>query len=167
MDTLAYQTIEHLLGPLEFDPRELKKKYELERDKRILPDGNGQYVPTVAGKFADFSRDPWVDPDFSRAPVVDHTEVIVAGGGFGGLLVGARLKEAGFSDIRIIEEAGDFGGTWYWNRYPGAMCDIEAHIYLPLLEELNYAPRHRYAYGPEMLEHSRRIGQHYGLYDKA
>ena len=47
------------------------------------------------------------------------------------------------------------------------MCDIEAHIYLPLLEELNYAPRHRYAYAPEMLEHSRRIGEHYGLYAKA
>ena len=162
-----YRTMDDLIGPLEFDPRELKKKYELERDKRILPDGNGQYVPTVDGKFADFAKDPWADPDFSRAPIVDHTEVIIAGGGFGGLLVGARLREAGFSDIRIIEEAGDFGGTWYWNRYPGAMCDIEAHIYLPLLEELNYAPRHRYTYAPEILEHSRRIGRHYGLYDKA
>jgi cyclohexanone monooxygenase len=167
MNALAHQTIDNLMGPLEFDPRQLKKKYELERDRRILPEGNKQYVPTVDGKFADFAKDPWADPDFSRAPIVDHTEVIVAGGGFGGLLVGAHLREAGFSDIRIIEEAGDFGGTWYWNRYPGAMCDIEAHIYLPLLEELNYAPRHRYTYAPEILEHSRRIGRHYGLYDKA
>jgi len=167
MDAVVYQTVEDLFGPLEFDPRELKAKYELERDKRILSEGNKQYVPTTDGKFADFAKDPWADPDFSRAPIVDHTEVIVAGGGFGGLLVGARLREAGFTDIRIIEEAGDFGGTWYWNRYPGAMCDIEAHIYLPMLEELNYAPKHRYTYAPEILEHSRRIGKHYGLYEKA
>ena len=167
MNAVMYRTIDDLLGPLDFDPRALKRRYELERDKRILPEGNTQYVPAIDGRFADFGKDPWAAPDFSRAPIVDHTEVIVAGGGFGGLLVGARLREAGFSDIRIIEEGSDFGGTWYWNRYPGAMCDIEAHIYLPLLEELNYAPRHRYAYAPEMLEHSQRIGNHYGLYEKA
>jgi cyclohexanone monooxygenase len=167
MNAIVYRTVEDLLGPLGFDPGALKGKYERERDKRILPEGNQQYVPAVDGKFADYGKDPWADPDFSRAPLHDHTEVIVAGGGFGGLLVGARLREAGVSDIRIIEEGSDFGGTWYWNRYPGAMCDIEAHIYLPLLEELNYAPRHRYAYAPEMLEHSRRIGEHYGLYEKA
>jgi cyclohexanone monooxygenase len=167
MNAVMYQTIEGLFGPLEFDPRALKRRYERERDKRILPEGNKQYVPAIDGKFADYGKDPWADPDFSRPPISDHSEVIVAGGGFGGLLVGARLREAGISDIRIIEEGSDFGGTWYWNRYPGAMCDIEAHIYLPLLEELNYAPRHRYAYAPEMLEHSRRIGEHYGLYKKA
>jgi cyclohexanone monooxygenase len=167
MNAVVHRTIEDLLGALEFDPRVLKGKYERERDKRILPEGNQQYVPATDGKFADYGKDPWADPGFSRAPIFDHTEVIVAGGGFGGLLVGARLREAGLSDIRIIEEGSDFGGTWYWNRYPGAMCDIEAHIYLPLLEELNYAPRHRYAYAPEMLEHSRRIGEHYGLYRKA
>ncbi len=167
MHTATQQTIDDLVGPLDFDPRDLLRKYEHERDKRIQTKGNTQYVPTVEGKFKDYARDPWVDPGFTRAPIVDHTEVIVAGGGFGGLLVGARLREAGFRDIRIVEEAGDFGGTWYWNRYPGAMCDIEAHIYLPLLEELNYAPRHRYAYAPEMLEHSQRIGKHYGLFDKA
>jgi cyclohexanone monooxygenase len=167
MNAVLYRTIDELFGPLDFDPGALKRKYEQERDRRILPEGNKQYAAAIDGKFADFGKDPWVDPGFTRAPIVDHTEVIVAGGGFGGLLVGARLREAGFSDIRIIEEGGDFGGTWYWNRYPGAMCDIEAHIYLPLLEELNYAPRHRYAYAPEMLEHSRRIGEHYGLYAKA
>ncbi len=82
-------------------------------------------------------------------------------------MAGARVREAGYTGIRIIDEGGDFGGTWYWNRYPGLMCDIEAHIYLPLLEETNYAPRHRYAYGPEIFEHCQRIGRQYGLYDKA
>lgn len=167
MNAITFRTVDDLTGPLEFDPGEHKAKYELERDKRVQPEGNTQYIPTVDGKFADFAKDPWVDPGFTREPIVDHTEVIVAGGGFGGLLVGARLREAGFTDVRIIDEAGDFGGTWYWNRYPGAMCDIEAHMYLPLLEELNYAPRHRYSYAPEMLAHSRNIGTHYGLYQKA
>lgn len=158
--------LDTVIGELEFDPRSLKKKYEVERDKRLLPEGHGQYVPTVDGKFGNYGQDPWAKP-FDRAAITDHTEVVVAGGGFGGLLVGARLWEAGMRDVRIIDEAGDFGGTWYWNRYPGAMCDIEAHIYMPLLEELNHAPKHRYAYWSEMLELSRKIGQRYGLYDKA
>jgi cyclohexanone monooxygenase len=155
-----------LVGELDFDPVALKVKYTEERDKRVRPDGQGQYVGT-GGKFAAFGADPWADPHFEREPIRDHTTVIVAGGGFGGLVMGARLREAGITDIRIIEIGADFGGTWYWNRYPGAMCDLEAHIYLPLLEELNYAPRHRYSYAPEMLEHSQRIGKVYGLYDKA
>lgn len=125
-----------------------------------------QYIPTATGRFRSYSDDPWTK-DGEREPLRDHTRVIVIGGGFGGLLQGARLFEQGIKDTRTIETGGDFGGTWYWNRYPGAMCDIEAHIYLPLLEELNYAPKHRYSYGPEMLELSQRIGHEYGLYEKA
>jgi cation diffusion facilitator CzcD-associated flavoprotein CzcO len=155
-----------LVGLLDFDPDALGRKYAEERDKRIRPEGQGQYVGT-GGKFAAFGADPWADPDVARDPVREHTTVIVAGGGFGGLVMGARLYEAGISDVRVIEIGADFGGTWYWNRYPGAMCDLEAHIYLPLLEELDYAPRHRYSYAPELLEHSQRIGKAYGLYDKA
>jgi cation diffusion facilitator CzcD-associated flavoprotein CzcO len=160
------ELISKVLGRLSFDRDELRSKYDQERDKRLLEQGNAQYVPTTE-KFAHFDRDPWITGPLTRPPIVDHTDVIVAGAGFGGLLAGARLREAGFSDVRIIDEAGDFGGTWYWNRYPGAMCDIEAHIYLPLIEELNYAPKHRYAYAAEMLELSRNIGKHYDLYRKA
>ncbi|WP_395715172.1 flavin-containing monooxygenase [Reyranella sp.] len=167
MSGMRKMDIADIVGPLEFDPVALEKKYKHERDKRVVPAGQGQYVATVEGKFADYGKDPWVNPGFSRAPLTDHTEVVIAGGGFGGLLAAARLHERGFRDIRIIDDGGDFGGTWYWNRYPGAMCDIEAHIYLPLLEELNHVPRHRYAYAAESLELSRKIGQHYGLYDKA
>lgn len=166
MNGAALKDLDTVIGDLEFDPRSLKKKYEAERDKRLVPETRGQYVPTVDGKFDNYGQDPWAAP-FERAPITDHTEVVVAGGGFGGLLVGARLWEAGVRDVRIIDEAGDFGGTWYWNRYPGAMCDIEAHIYMPLLEELNHAPKHRYAYWTEMLEVSRKIGERYGLYKKA
>ena len=104
---------------------------------------------------------------FNRAPLTDEVEVVVIGGGFGGLLAGARLREAGIKDIRIIETGGDFGGTWYWNRYPGAQCDIESYFYLPLLEELGYMPKEKYSFAPEIFEHSQRIAQHYDLYDNA
>jgi len=93
--------------------------------------------------------------------------VLVIGGGFGGLLAAARLREAGAERIRIIEKGGDFGGTWYWNRYPGAQCDIESYIYLPLLEETGYVPREKYAFAAEIREHSRRIGEHFDLYKDA
>ena len=161
------RTLEQIIGELEFDPQMLKQKYERERDKRLVGEGQGQYAPAIDGKFAQFGRDPWTRSDFNRAPMMGHTEVIIAGGGFGGLLMGARLHEMGVADIRVIDEAGDFGGTWYWNRYPGAMCDIEAHIYMPLLEETGHAPKHRYAYWDEMLELSQKIGRLHGLYDKA
>ena len=93
--------------------------------------------------------------------------MVVIGGGFGGLLAGARLREAGVKDIRIIEKGGDFGGTWYWNRYPGAACDIESYIYLPLLEEIGYVPVEKYSRAPEILRHSRAIGEHFDLYKNA
>ena len=149
----------------EFDADALRNKYRSERDKRLRTDGNEQYQE-VTGKFAHFISDPYVSPD-NRAPISDFVEIAIIGGGFGGLLAGARLKEAGITDVRIIEKGGDFGGTWYWNRYPGAQCDIESYIYLPLLEELDYIPKEKYTHAPEMLQHSRAIGQHYSLYDKA
>jgi len=114
-----------------------------------------------------YVEDPYVEPGFTRAPVFDEVEFAIIGGGFGGLLMGARLREAGFDSLRVVENAGDFGGTWYWNRYPGAMCDVESYVYLPLLEELGYMPKHKYSFAPEILEHSRRIARHYKLYDNA
>jgi cation diffusion facilitator CzcD-associated flavoprotein CzcO len=155
-----------LVGDIDFDPRALKARYLAERDKRIRPEGNAQYVEVTA-EFSRYVDDPYVEPGFTREPLFDHVQVAIIGGGFGGLLAGARLREAGFDDIRVIEKAGDFGGTWYWNRYPGAMCDVESYVYLPLLEELGYIPRHKYSFAPEILEHSRRIARHYKLYDKA
>ena len=111
----------------------LRLKYREERDKRLRPDGNDQYLEPT-GKFASMLDDPYTER-VERAPVTDEVTVALIGGGFSGLCVGARLKQAGIDDVRIIEVGGDFGGTWYWNRYPGAMCDTAAMIYLPLLEE--------------------------------
>jgi len=158
--------IAEIVGTLDFDPDELHAKYLAERDKRLREDGIGQYVE-VKAEFSHYVEDPYVEPGFTRAPVLDDVEFAIIGGGFGGLLMGARLREAGFDKIRMVENAGDFGGTWYWNRYPGAMCDVESYCYLPLLEELNYIPKHKYSFAPEILEHSRAIARHYRLYDDA
>ena len=86
-----------------------------------------------------------------RQPVVDDVDVVIVGGGIAGILAGVQLRKAGIERIRIIDEAGGVGGTWYWNRYPGVMCDIESYIYLPMLEELDYVPTRRYASGEEIL----------------
>ena len=151
---------------LGFDPDALRRKYREERDKRIRADGNEQYLE-VKGDFAHYVDDPYVEPGFSREPLADEVEVVVIGGGFGALLAGARLRDAGVDDIRMIEKGGDFGGTWYWNRYPGAMCDVESYIYLPLLEELEYVPKEKYAHAAEILAHSQAIGRKYDLYRNA
>jgi cyclohexanone monooxygenase len=158
--------IAQLIGGIDFDPDALHEKYLAERDKRLRQDGIAQYVE-VKAEFSHYSDDPYVEPGFTRSPVTDDVEFTVIGGGFGGLLMGAQLRKAGFQSLRMVENAGDFGGTWYWNRYPGAMCDVESYCYLPLLEELGYMPKHKYSFAPEILEHSRNIARHYGLYDDA
>jgi cyclohexanone monooxygenase len=152
--------------PVPFDRDAMRERYRLEREKRIRSDGNDQYVE-VAGDFAHFVNDPYIAETIERAPLEDEVEVLLIGGGFGGLQAGARLREAGVQDIRIVEKGGDFGGTWYWNRYPGAQCDIESYIYLPLLEELCTIPTEKYAQAKEILAHSQAIGRHYDLYDGA
>ncbi|MFT3804217.1 MAG: NAD(P)/FAD-dependent oxidoreductase [Burkholderiaceae bacterium] len=151
---------------LEVDADALRERYRIERDRRLRRDGNDQYV-AIEGRFAHFLDDPYADPDFTRDPISAHVEVLIVGGGFGGLLSAARLEQAGVEDFRIIERAGEFGGTWYWNRYPGAACDTESYIYMPLLEETGYVPTAKYAKAPELLEHSRRIGRHFDLYRRA
>ncbi len=147
------------------DKQALKRKYAQERDKRLRADGNDQYL-RIDGAFARYLEDTYV-PVTSREPRMDHVQVAFIGGGFAGLVTGARLKEQGLADVRIIEKGGDFGGTWYWNRYPGAMCDTASFVYMPLLEETGHMPTHKYAYAPEILEHCQRIGRQYKLYDNA
>ncbi|MER6577934.1 NAD(P)/FAD-dependent oxidoreductase [Nonomuraea sp. NPDC001023] len=147
------------------DKEALRRKYLEERDKRLRPDGNDQYV-RLTGRFAHYLDDPYT-PRTEREPKTDHVTVAVVGGGFAGLVTGARLREAGVGDVRIVEKGGDFGGTWYWNRYPGAQCDTASFVYMPLLEETGHMPTEKYAHAPEILEHCRRIGKHYGLYDDA
>jgi len=148
---------------LGFDPDALREKYREEREKRLRPDGNDQYLE-VAGEFARFVDDPYVEPGYARAPLSDEVDVVLIGGGFGGLLTGARLRQLGVEDVRIIEKGGDFGGTWYWNRYPGVACDIESYVYLPLLEEIGYIPKEKYSRGAEIFAHCKAIAEKFDLY---
>ena len=149
---------------LGFDPDELRQKYSIERVKRIREDGNKQYIE-VKGDFAHYMDDPYLDVKIDREPFTDEINIAIIGGGFGGLLAGARLREAGIQNIRLIEKAGDFGGTWYWNRYPGAACDIESYVYLPLLEEVGYMPKKKYIEGKDILDYSQQLARKYDLYD--
>jgi cation diffusion facilitator CzcD-associated flavoprotein CzcO len=147
------------------DKEALKQKYAEERAKRLRPDGNAQYLE-LKGQLAHYAEDPYT-PFRERAPVRDHVTVAFVGGGFAGLVTGARLVEAGIDEVRIVEKGGDVGGTWYWNRYPGAQCDTASFVYMPLLEETGHMPSEKYARGPEILEHCRHIAEQFGLYDKA
>ncbi len=147
----------------EIDPEELRAKYLAERDKRLRTDGNEQYINVA--DLPEYLDDPHGEVP-ERAPRFDEIEIAFIGGGFAGLVTGAKLADAGL-DVVIIEKGSDVGGTWYWNRYPGAQCDTTSFVYMPLLEETGHMPSEKYAHGPEILEHSQRIAEHYGLYDNA
>jgi cation diffusion facilitator CzcD-associated flavoprotein CzcO len=151
-------------GPGRIDKEALRRKYAEERDKRLRPDGNRQYL-RLAGDYAHYLDDPHT-PWTEREPRTERRTVVCVGGGFAGLVVAARLREAGV-DVSIIDKGGDFGGTWYWNRYPGAQCDTASMVYLPLLEETGHMPTEKYVHGPEILAHCQRIGRQFGLYDDA
>jgi len=146
----------------QIDLQALRAKYAKERDRRLRPDANTQYHRT-SGAFGYYAKDPYT-PRTEREPLTDTVEVLVVGGGFGGLLTGARLRQVGVESIRMLDEAGDFGGTWYWNRYPGIHCDIESYSYMPLLEEVGTVPQWRYAPGEEIRRHAVAIAKTFGLY---
>lgn len=147
------------------DRPDLRAKYREERDKRLRPDGNDQYLEPT-GRFASLLDDPYTEP-FEREPIEEDLTVVLIGAGFAGLVHAARLVQAGVTDIRLVDKAGDVGGVWYWNRYPGAQCDTAAMIYLPLLEETGTVPSRKYVPAPEIHAHAKRIADTFGLYDGA
>ena len=151
----------------DFDPVALKKKYDEERDKRLAmrPEGLAQYRE-LTGELEHFAVDPYA-PVEKRAPKRVETDVVIVGGGFGGMLAAARLSKEGVDDFLITERGGDFGGTWYGNRYPGAQCDVESYVYLPLIEEVGTVPSERYAHQPEIFAHCQAFGRTFDLYRRA
>jgi cyclohexanone monooxygenase len=151
---------------IDLDVEALERKYAEERDKRQRGDAMRQYRG-LQGKFAAFAEDPHANPHLNRDAVIEEVDVLIIGGGFAGLLAGGRLREKGVRRIRIVEKGADFGGTWYWNRYPGAACDVESYIYLPLLEELGYLPSQKYPNAAEIREHCRKLAEHFELYPSA
>ncbi len=149
-----------------FDPEAVREKYLAERDKRLLPGRAAIRDLARDEHFARYREDPFT-PLVAREPVVDDVDVVVVGAGIAGVVAGAQLRKAGIERIRIVDKAGGIGGTWYWNQYPGVMCDVESYIYLPMLEELGYVPQHRYAFGAEIRGHLEAIAERFDLVDDA
>lgn len=157
-------------------------KYDEERDKRLRSDGEAQFIsiPSYSSpddeKLSRFVTDPW-DAELAeaqktygvRSTLPEHTKIPIVGAGYGGLYFAVRLLEAGFcaDDFLIVDSAGGFGGTWYWNRYPGLMCDVESYIYTPMLEETGYTPKHKYAAGNELRSYANAIAEKWGLHRAA
>jgi cation diffusion facilitator CzcD-associated flavoprotein CzcO len=153
-------------GTSGFDPDAVHAKYLAERDKRLVPGRAEIRDLRRDAHFARFREDPFT-PFIERDVVSDDVDVVIVGGGMAGVLVGAQLRKAGVERIRIVDQAGGIGGTWYWNRYPGVMCDVESYIYLPMLEEMGYIPTERYASGDEIRRHLHAIAERFDLVDDA
>jgi cyclohexanone monooxygenase len=153
-------------GTPDIDFDALSKRYTEEREKRLRADGLEQYL-SLNGTFASFDADPNASPTFEREPVERRSDVVIIGGGYGGLLTAVQLRKHNVVDITIIEKGADFGGTWYWNRYPGVRCDVESYIYIPMLEETGFVPSEKYAKGAEIREQCRLIARKFDLYRDA
>src|SRR5262249_26480165 len=162
----AVKKCEPTRTPEDINIAALREKYRQERDKRLRAEGARQFLHTADGLADFFETDPYSPPVVGYR-ISRDVEVVVIGGGFAGLITAARLKQAGITDLRILEMGGDFGGVWYWNRYPGIQCDNESYTYIPLLEELRTMPSKKFADGAEIHAHCRRIGRHFGLYEGA
>lgn len=147
------------------DLETVRERYRAERDKRLRPDGIDQYVE-VRGEFERYSDDPTAKTACGP-PVIRDVEVLVIGAGIGGLLSAVHLVEAGVDDVLIVDKAADFGGTWYWNRYPGVRCDVDAYVYVPLLEQTGVLPTEKYASGPEIHASCRRVAELFDLRERA
>lgn len=149
-------------GPTGYDPEAVRAKYLAERDRRLVPGRADIRDLRHDEQFSRYRDDPFT-PVTERAPVRDDVDVVIVGGGIAGILAGVELRKAGVERVRIIDQAGGMGGTWYWNRYPGVMCDVESYIYLPMLEELGYVPKDRYATGEEIRLHLQAIADRFDL----
>jgi len=148
---------------------DIKGKFKQARDVRLdyRPPGTEQFTSEFSGELAKYAVDPYAKVVEQREPITDQVEVLFIGGGFSALLTSARLREHGLESIRIVERGSDVGGTWYWNRYPGAACDVVSYDYLPLLDELDYVPVDHYSRGPEIFGHCQKIAKKYNLYELA
>jgi cyclohexanone monooxygenase len=143
-----------------FNAEEQAKYREFKEARR----GAADYM-AMEGEFSKYLQDVYSAAPVPREALNDECEILVVGAGFAGLLLWHKLREAGFTDVRFCEKGGDVGGTWYWNRYPGIACDVEAYSYLPLLEEMGYIPSMKFASGFEIMEYCQQMAEKFGFYD--
>lgn len=148
------------------DLEQLRERYRRERDRRVRPAGTDQFQG-VEGELQPLGEDPYARETVPRNPVDRDVDVLVIGCGIGGIEMAATLRQSGIHNLLMVDGAADFGGTWYWNRYPGIRCDVESYIYLPYLEETGYMPTERYTRGAEIFEYLKGLAQHFGLYERA
>ena len=134
---------------ISFDRDAVNRKYAEERSKRALEGRAATRDLNVDEHFSSYRDDPFT-PYIERDPIDDEVDVAIIGAGLAGVLAGADLRANGIERIRLIDGAGGIGGTWYWNRYPGVMCDVESYVYMPKLEEMGHVPTTRYAFGGEI-----------------
>jgi cyclohexanone monooxygenase len=153
-------------APEEIDIPAIRDRYRRERDMRLRREGQKQYLRTEDDFAASYEADPHI-PIQPRDPISEDLDVAILGAGFSGIMAGVHLRNAGVARFRHIEHAGDFGGVWYWNRYPGIQCDNDAYCYLPLLEETGFIPSKKFADGYEIQAHCRRISNKYEFYEGA
>jgi cation diffusion facilitator CzcD-associated flavoprotein CzcO len=168
-------------NPPPTNPEKLKavrQRYAEEASKRLRPEGTAQFLQLTTAEespLRSLAEDPWVNHETlnaTRSPIEAGAtyRFFILGAGFGGLQFAVRLLRDGIvksvNEIRLADAAGGFGGTWYWNRFPGLHCDIESYVYLPLLEETGYVPSHKYAPAAEIREHAERIAKRWELVDK-
>ncbi|MFH1339867.1 MAG: NAD(P)/FAD-dependent oxidoreductase [Pseudomonadota bacterium] len=104
-------------------------------------------------------------PGKGRPAATEAYDVVVVGAGFAGMYMLHRLRQQGLS-ARVYEQGGDVGGTWYWNRYPGARCDVESMQYSysfddELQQEWNWSER--YAPQPEILKYAQHVADRFNL----
>ncbi|CAK1357167.1 Ketocytochalasin monooxygenase [Cercospora beticola] len=155
-------------GPAVPNDHNYIQKYAYEREKRLGKGGMAQYIDSRSTELKKLLEDPWIDtgtPIQQVVPDGGHCKILIVGAGYGGILFAVELIKKGFTteDIVIVDPAGGFGGTWYWNRYPGLMCDVESYIYMPILEEMGYMPKHKYASGEELRTYAESIAEKYNL----
>jgi cation diffusion facilitator CzcD-associated flavoprotein CzcO len=156
----------HTPAAEEVDIVTLRKKYLHERERRLRSDGQTQYFRPTGKVAENYAIDPH-KPLITRDPVSEDIEVIILGAGWGGTMAAYHLTQAGITNFRNVDTAGDFGGVWYWNRYPGIQCDNESYCYLPLLEQTGFMPSKKFSDGWEIYDYCKSIAEKYGYADRA
>jgi len=155
-----YKTLPEFKKDAAFDEN-AKEKYREFKEDRL---GTDDYM-AIEGKNARYLEDHYSSEPVKRDSLMDECEILCVGSGFAGLLLWYKLSKAGFTDVRFCEKGGDVGGTWYWNRYPGVACDVEAYSYLPLLDEMEHYPPTKFASGFEIYEYCQKIARKSGFYE--